>query len=122
MFEKAENYEEAKKILKEIIDSEYEKHKYKVAKYRALLVTGLGLGAAAAAGIIGQDPALSGMALAPTMIVSYPFVLSYYVRYRVNKKIRNGEYFKERTESELIDTVNKTVDQLNEAEQKGMIK
>ena len=122
MLNKPENYTEAKKIIEDAVENDHERHKLMVSKLRAMLVMGLGIGAAVGAGVVTQDPMIGTLALPPAMMVAAPFTLPYFLRKRTIGRIHNGEYFQDKSEAEIMEIAQRYVDGYNELEEKGKIK
>lgn len=118
MLEKTQNYEEAKKIIVDAMETDYEKNELKKSRLCALLVMGIGVSAAIGMGIVNQDPVIAMVSFPPALMVVYPFTFPYKLRKKTIEMIHNGEYFKDKSEEKIIDIANSFVDEYNDYEEK----
>jgi hypothetical protein len=118
MKEKTNNYEEAKRIIKNSLDEPFFEHSKKVSKLRATFVAALGVSAAIAAGIATNDPSISIASLPLVALVDSPFLIAVYGHTRAKKQMDNGTYFDGMSEEKVIDLANGIVDQSNAYEEK----
>lgn len=118
MLEKTQNYEEAKKIIVDDMETDYEKNQLKKSRLCALLVMGIGVSAAIGMGIVNQDPVIAMVSFPPALMVVYPFTFPYKLRKKTFEMIHNGEYFIDKSEEKIIDIANSFVDEYNDYEEK----
>ncbi len=116
MQEMPENYEEAKIIIKNSVGSEVEKAYLKKQKLKAIFVTALSFGATAAIGIITKLPLNVLVTLPIAAAFSLHQFLPILFQKKVDKRIENGDYFKKKTEEQVIDIAKKVVNEANEFE------
>ena len=117
MKEYVKNYEEAKLVIIDHAEKEIKKEEPKlVQKKRAILTAVIGLGIASACAIIKKQPLivpalLPGVALA-TYIPLEPLVK----QRKVYNSIKDGSFFNEFSEEDIITQANKYIDQDNRDE------
>ena len=114
-------YEEAKTIIKNSFDDDYNKHLNKKYLLRGGLITALAAGTAISLGAIKGNMTLP-LGLLP--IVGGASFLSFaplIEKARIKKRLKNDELFKARREQDVIDEAIRYVDQYNQfvEEQKG---
>lgn len=118
MLEKPSNYQEAKKIIEDAIDDDLQTKKMRIAKLRSLLVVSLGVGAAVSVGVLTENPTLGAIALPNAMMLAAPFTIPYFLRKSTNKRIKNGTYFEDKSEAQIMDAAEDYVREYNAYEEK----
>ena len=122
MINKATNYEEAKVIIKNSVNSDLHKKNLKTMKLRATFIAALGTSAAVAAGLLTQTPTLSFLIMPSVAILDSPFLLGVFAHKRAMKRIENGSYFQDKSQEEIIRIANDYANEANSFEQKGGMK
>lgn len=110
---KAENYEEAKIIIKSSTSSIVSDHNKKALKLRAELITLIGIAGSIAAGIITEEPTVALDALPFYGAFTLHSILQYLLYLRNQKKINDGSFFKKYSEEEVIKMANEYVNTYN---------
>ena len=116
MLERPENIEEAIKILKDSADDAFNAKYKKAFALRAVLVTVISFGAAAAAGIAARNPVWTLALLPAAAIISLVGIMPLITFIRRLKSYQNGSFFARNTEQHIIDTAAVYADQYNEFE------
>ena len=114
MLEKPKNYEEAKKIIENAPNDDMQAKKMKTVKLRALAAVGVGVAAAISAGVMTEDPSMGAIVLGNSMFFAAPFTLPYFFRQRTKRELRNGTYFDDKSEEEVMKLADEYVDEYNE--------
>ena len=117
MINKTDNYIEAKRIIKNSINDEYEKSFMKAQRNRTLLLSGFCAAFAATLGIA------TGSVLAA--VAAIPFstfgiicsIVPIILHKKNNKNIENGEFFRDKSHKEVIDIANRYADTYNKFEE-----
>lgn len=118
MLEYPENYQEAKKIIVDAVDDDWQRKQMRNAKLRSLLVVALGTGAAVSVGVLTENPVLGAIAFPNAMILAAPFTLPYFMRKRTTNRVHDGSYFADKTEAQIMDAARDYVRNYNEHEEK----
>ena len=111
---KIDDYVEAKRVIKEGVDGDLYKNRLKVSKLRALLVSTLGVAAAAAIGYASGEPLVSIGVLPLTEGLVAPLIVPYFIHKSVRKKVKDGSYFDQFSESKVIDIANNHLEEEEE--------
>ena len=111
---KIDDYVEAKRVIKEGVDGDLYKNRLKVSKLRALLVATLGVAAAAAIGYASGEPLVAIGVLPLSEGLVAPLIVPYFIHKSVRKKVKNGSYFDELSESKVIDIANNHLEEEEE--------
>ena len=116
---KIDDYVEAKRVIKEGVDGDLYKNRLKASKLRALLVSTLGVAAAAAIGYASGEPLVSIGVLPLTEGLVAPLIVPYFIHKSVRKKVKDGSYFDQFSESKVIDIANNHLQELEEYNKKN---
>ena len=113
MLEKPENYEEAKKILVDSATDDFNARYKKAFKLRAGLVTAIGLGVAATAGLVTQNPTWTTSMLPAVGVISLTGVMPLITFNKRLKSYKNGKYFEKNSEQRVMEVASTYVDEYN---------
>ena len=116
MIKQARNYEEAKIIIQNSVNDDFNQKLNKAAKFRAIFGSIVGVGAIVATGIVSQNPVLTGIMVPICGMTNLPFMVPYFAQKTTKKSVESGEYFRGKSEEELVDIANKYANQYNEYE------
>ena len=118
MLEKAENYEEAKKIIKySTEDKETTKRGYGVQLLRWGFLTAVATGL-----FVGINQGSLCPDIIPISMISIPNLIPVFIYANNRRKIKNGTYFEGKSESTIINEANEYVEWRNALERAGKIK
>ena len=124
MIKRPRTFEEAKVVIQNSYNDDYHNRKLRNMKLRAAFVGAIGMGAAIALGASAGAPA-AGLYFAPAVaLIDSPFLAVIFSHKSTMKKVENGEYFKGKSEQEIIQIAQEYADEVNEYEAKkgGMSK
>lgn len=110
---KAENYEEAKVIIKNSTSGIVSDHNKKALKLRVELITLIGIVGSVGAGIITEEPTAALNALPFYGAFALHSMLQYLLYLRNQKKINDGSFFDKYSEEEVIKMANEYADTYN---------
>lgn len=115
MREKVETYEEAVKVHHEYTESEIVEHNKNVYKRRIALAAGAMAGVSVALGIISGRPVEMSVAMIPSIgfAAAFPY-LEYHNFLKDIRSIKDGSFFKDKDEEEIIEGANRYIDSYNE--------
>lgn len=116
---KVDDYVEAKRVIIEGVDSNLYTKRLNVSKLRALLVSTLGVAAAAAIGYASGEPLVAIGVLPLTEGLVAPLIVPYFIHKSVRKKVKDGSYFDQFSESKVIDIANNHLQELEEYNEKN---
>jgi hypothetical protein len=118
MIKHTDDYQEAKIIIKNSVNDEFNQKLNKAAKLRALFTSVVGVSAVVATGIVSQDPVITGAMVPVCGMISLPFMLPFFAQKATKKSVESGKYFDDKSQSDIINTANEYADQYNEWEAK----
>jgi len=123
MLQKPETYEEAVKIIYDSVEREdLIKRNNKIYLLRTKLITGIGFAVGIVAAIITADPVVIGLVLPFIGLAALDSLIPYFVYNRNIKKVKNGTFFNNMTEKEIMDNATTYVESYNDLKSRGLIK
>lgn len=113
MLERPNNYEEAKIIIKNSVDDEYEHRNMKVNALRAGIITAISFGIAGLIGLATKKPIAFLSMLPPAIIMSLSGLGPILAQWRTNNRINSGQYFQNKSEEQIINIADDYVEEYN---------
>lgn len=118
MLEKVNRFEEAKKVLVDGTYSDYYQHLIKVQKLRAGFIATIGAAVGLVTGLITKSPTIGIGLAACGGILSLTSLFPVLGLKMTRNDIRNGKYFDNKSDYEIIDTANQFIDESNKYDNK----
>ena len=119
MLEKPKSYEEARHIIENAVEDDWQTKDLKKAKLRLVLAVVTAVVAAVVTGIMTGDLTLGIIVLLNALIIASPFSIPYLRRKRVTDAVHNGSYFDKVDDDEMMDAAIQYVDLYNEREERA---
>ena len=119
MLEYPETYEEAKRLVRDSLDSDVVQRSRRIQVIRMVVITGVALCATVALARIMEDPASAAIIVAfPFFFAMFAELFPFLLTLRSRSQIRDGSYFEGRPAEEIFAMAHRYVNAYNEYERK----